>query len=353
MQVEFGHRLPSGQFIRMTVSSNEITALANRYGNIDCYASLLGYTDIDDSNAALWGPFALDLDSSIKTENDFDKIRKEALSAISYLKLVLRVPKQAIQCYFSGCKGFHIVTPAELWFSNPSPNMHQYYRTLAAAIKRKCNLAFVDMSLYDWRHLFRLPHTINSKSGLYKVEITHEELRRISYKQLCTLAMTDRTDVEDEQLMHASYNLYATSRGIARSIVEQEKRSSASLIRSNTQSDPNMKSCFNKEITPPCVTRLLTMTREAGSRNIVTCLLASYYNQLDMTLTHAIDKLIEWNNEQCSPPLPRSEVVATVRSIYGGAKRYKYGCTSFAEYGGCSETCPLKQKNDMVVRAHR
>lgn len=91
----------------------------------------------------------------------------------------------------------------------------------------------------------------------------------------------------------------------------------------------------------------------AGSRNIVTCLLASYYNQLDMTLTHAIDKLIEWNNEQCSPPLPRSEVVATVRSIYGGAKRYKYGCTSFAEYGGCSETCPLKQKNDMVVRAHR
>lgn len=349
MQIEFGHLEPAGHFIRLQTTPDQITRLAFEHGNIDCFASVLEYADIDNSSSLIWGPFVLDLDNHIETEEDFNDIRLEALASISYMKVALCVPKHLIRCYFSGAKGFHICAPATVWFDEPIPHMHLKYKALATDIKTKCNLRMVDMTLYDWRHLLRLQNTINSKTGLYKIELTHEELRHISLDDLLRLASQPRDPIK--AVVHVS-SPSLMARAMMQSAVALTKKLED---RTQYKQRPNMlcKALSSLSTDPPCVSNILDSPRTAGSRNIVVCLLASYYGQRGMVVDDATEKIWTWNLACCCPPLPKREVAGTVQSIYKGAHRYQYGCTSFSEYGGCSDSCPLKTKHSSNKKMYR
>lgn len=343
MQVEFGHLLPNGTFIRVASMREQLPCLVEEYGGIDCYASVFEYDDISKPDCAMWGPFAMDFDYAIDGDDALNVVRMEALAAISYMKVALCVPKHSIRCYFSGAKGFHIVVPPGLWFDEPTRNLHKRFRALAEDVKVKCNLKTIDMSLYGWRHLLRLPDTINGKTGLYKIELTHEELRHVTWSGLRDLASSMRGLLRLNGLI-APPGACNMARAVLKSAVAAatERRPQA-----NAAGFGKMFADFTED--PPCVVRLLRDPRAPGTRNMAVCLLASYYAQRGMPANEAVDNLAQWNLDVCSPPLPYVEVQKTTHSIYNARHRYQYGCTSFAEYGGCDDSCQLKRYRNTTV----
>lgn len=81
----------------------------------------------------------------------------------------LGIGSDLIQLSFSGAKGFHVQVPSSLFGITPS-------KYQAKSMKNLCQLIAdgipLDLNIYDKNRLFRARNTKNSKSGLYKVNIT-------------------------------------------------------------------------------------------------------------------------------------------------------------------------------------
>jgi len=79
-----------------------------------------------------------------------------------------------IRFYFSGAKGFHIGLPGQLAGFRPSEELPHLHKLLALALADGVE---IDTSIYGQTRLFRLANTLNKKSGLYKVQLTIDQLR--------------------------------------------------------------------------------------------------------------------------------------------------------------------------------
>jgi len=86
------------------------------------------------------------------------------------------VPFEYLRIAFSGAKGFHITIPICAICETPQPkdDFYKIYKGIAEDLAT--DFKFVDFSIYESKRLFRLTNTINSKSGLYKIPLTYDEL---------------------------------------------------------------------------------------------------------------------------------------------------------------------------------
>jgi len=89
-----------------------------------------------------------------------------------------------LRIYFSGSKGFHLAIPKR-FFTNikPSKDLHLRARAFVKLLVSLANegsnenITSIDYSIYkSSNRIFRLNNTINSKTGLYKIGITYDEL---------------------------------------------------------------------------------------------------------------------------------------------------------------------------------
>lgn len=97
------------------------------------------------------------------------------VSAMTALKLIekmhnLGIEADQIQLSFSGAKGFHVLTPLGLFGAEPSKDINDRVKRLALHVADGLP---IDSGIYDRARLFRLPNTVNSKTGLYKVNLPH------------------------------------------------------------------------------------------------------------------------------------------------------------------------------------
>ena len=77
----------------------------------------------------------------------------------------INVPRRI---YFSG-RGFHIAIDQASFMWEPHKELHNYVKE---ALNAKGIFKFADSSVTDKTRLIRVNNTINTKSGLYKVEMT-------------------------------------------------------------------------------------------------------------------------------------------------------------------------------------
>lgn len=123
---------------------------------------------------------------------DFDSVnleesRKEASELCRRLVETYDVLEDDILCYFSGSKGFHVmftldreITPTE-------------FKTAVMAIAGDLK---IDTTVTHANCLIRLEHTVNQKSGLYKIPLTVNELVELPIEEIKKLAKTPREDFE-------------------------------------------------------------------------------------------------------------------------------------------------------------
>lgn len=101
---------------------------------------------------------------------------KDALALVAWLDNL----ETAYTLHFSGSKGIHVVVPHQAANILPRADGGQLCRLLQEALKVKLQLDTLDTGIHGKTRMWRVPNTVNSKTGLLKVYINKAELEAIA-----------------------------------------------------------------------------------------------------------------------------------------------------------------------------
>ena len=312
----------------------KIKSFCQQYNNTDVFQCLYKYSSLDE-DALLYAPFYLDLDADITSERKYKKMIPYVIRA--YIALChMGLKKNDIQLYFSGSKGFHIVIDPRVLGIVPIKDLNAIYKALALYLYHVYNIPVIDLRIYDKRRLFRIPNTINSKTGLYKVPISFDLLYDYTYDKLLEYAK------EPKQLPEYSCKINANAAILFYKMV-QRYRQYKQPVKNNSD---NYKIPEVKQDLLPCIHTILQEGAIQGSRNNTLIVLASGLLQSGYKIDEIESMTLQWNQIN-DPPLSESEVLNTVHSAYAMLKNgRRYGCASIRELGLCSSNeCRLGELN--------
>ena len=149
----------------------------------DCYATVQHFINsVPKANEKSLCDFYVDIDSK-----DLTQAKQSAIKVVDFITNNFSASPDI---YFSGNKGFHVIIEHERFLKkdNFRNDWHLIFKYIISQLEINC----VDISVYSCRRQIRLNNTLNSKSGLYKIGITEEELRTMSIGEIKLLAVNPR-----------------------------------------------------------------------------------------------------------------------------------------------------------------
>lgn len=170
---------------------NDIEAIGkwrSRFKNTDVYSSICLYAKLNNESDFVC-PIFFDIDS----DNDLAGARESALILCEMIMDRIGVPQDQLEIYFSGNKGFHVLVPCETFQAFNSVHTLSLYKRMAEKAEQ-AGVRFIDKGIYTKKRIWRLPNSINSKSGLYKIPLTYEELRDIDMPGILEFAKSARPE---------------------------------------------------------------------------------------------------------------------------------------------------------------
>lgn len=295
------------------------------YENTDVYYTIYTYYGEDKDTCPILAPLYLDFDDD-DVEGHFIEERSDVYRAVHLLSKWFKAPIEQVRLYFSGSKGFHIVVPHELFGWLPSKDLNTKLKCVMTQIQKELGTERIDGRIYDRKRLFRIPNSINSKSGLYKIPLTLDELMELSsYEDLKQLASKPR-------FVQFPKPVYSEEAGKAFTdwldVYQDQKQ------RRHRHMGP-MKIPEGGRSLLPCIEKILQDGVEEGSRNNTAVAVASSILQSGKTLDETEELLYDWN-ERNDPPLGGHELHAVLMSAYRmfEGERF-YGCSTFKDLGLC------------------
>ncbi len=293
---------------------------------LDTYCSAYLYNDEKVENALLFGNLYLDFDDA----NDLNNAREDVIHTLSFFKIVYQIQPEKMKIYFSGHKGFHLIIPSEILGVQPRNDLNGVFKTIAEQVKTFSIHKTVDLKIYDNKRLFRVPNTINSHTGLYKIMITPDELIHLSEQQIKDLAKQPRNITLKDR---PTYNPMAGNQYL-KAIESYEK-----MLKEHNTMEKGFRYRKTLNVVPECIQNILENGAEEGSRNITIACLTSFYRESGKTLEEIIDLMTAWNSKN-TKPTPNREMKATIKSIFYGSKTY--GCTTLQTITHCNKSdCKL------------
>lgn len=304
------------------VESKDINSIRKRFDNKDCYVSAYSYDNQDQDIANLYGAFYLDLDYSLNNEEDLKIIQYDLVQCVSFLRFQCQIPLELIAIYYSGCKGFHIIVPAEVFGIKPEHDLNIKYKMIASYIRdNTVNYKTIDTRIYDRVRLFRMCNSINTKTNLYKVYVTYEfatkcnlnELRQYALRPKLKIGISEKPYVIPQAVNKLNEICNVQNNPIARRVI----------------GDGNFEMA-------DCIKQMLTSDAKQGTRNNTCIALASALLQCGKTGEEVLDTLLEWNNTYNTAKLGTKEITSVVNSAVKEHNAGKaYGCSSIRELGYC------------------
>lgn len=298
----------------------------SRHG-YNTFNSAYRYSNNDPDKSLLYGGLYLDFDD----ENNFENVREDVLTALSYFRIVYKISPEDVEIYFSGKKGVHIVIPPEIMNVTPEPDLHVIFKYMAGSINAYTKNKTIDMKIYDNKRLFRIPNTVHGATGLYKIRLSFEELRDYPIDKIKKLAIKER------KVKHSEHqkNTFA-ERQYHRMITEARQE------MKDASKDHKYKKSIN--FVPPCIQYILDNGAEQGQRNMTIACLSSFYKQYGKSLMEAIDIITEWNSKNVEP-IGEVELKRTVKSLYMSEK--SYGCSTLKLLSKCTpKDCKFEQNKE-------
>ncbi len=275
--LELGASLASDHPVRNIITANSLEVIEKhrqKYNNIDVFTTVFQYDNADIRNANQLGSLYFDLDGQTAHED----IKKLTALLINY-----GCPTQSIYPFFSGNKGFHVEVPFEPLGIEPDKILNKIFGNIAKKIKDENKLLSLDTAIYDNVRLWRLPNSINSKSGLYKIPLSLNEIN-LPLDEIKKLAKSPRTNFSyPDVLPWESFN-------------ELFKKAK------------NQKRTLNVKVTDGVFTPV-----GEGERNITTFKRAIRLKAEGKSLQEAITIC---KGIADTPPLPENEIIKTVSSAY-------------------------------------
>lgn len=225
------------------------------------------------------------------------------------------IDSNACRFYFSGQKGFHLMIPTAYFQAEPSADINLRFRKVALLLASGIS---IDTAIYDKTRIFRLPNTINDKSGLHKIELYPFEAMSLSIEDILQRAKEPAERLEVEKDIDASEEL-------SKAYNEPLDTFKAKGEQANVK-------------TKICMSKLMVGVGQ-GERDNVGVRVASHLRQSGLTPKMMWVALSEWN-ETNDPPL---DDVALQRIYRQGLQDYQFGCHDYILKAHCDKGCLFYQ----------
>ena len=321
----------NGHFTRNHfINTKDLKANLNQYDG-DIYCTIYKYDSEDQNTANFIAPLYFDLDID-DIENNYIKVKQDLLLVVRRLKTVFGLSEKDIEIYFSGSKGFHILISHKIFGFEPGKDINKHYKKVAIDLKTYTVNKSVDTRIYDSKRLFRVPNTVNHKTGLYKVAISYDKIKSINtYDELKEYASKPKPNIPKLYKFNAKARV-AFDELIERIDAEEKAKINAKLAKEFIQ---------RKELLP-CVQYILNHGCAKGQRNNTTVALANSLFQIGKDYSEVLEIILYWNKTKNEDPLDDNEIRNTVKSAMNNAKQNKfYGCTMFKDLDVCVKGCPI------------
>lgn len=321
----------NGSFRRNIIcTTGEVSKHTAQFNNKDVYTTVYKYDTKNQDLANVTAPLYIDLDMD-DIENNFDKLKKDLLLVYRQLKMKLYLKDEEIEIYFSGSKGFHIIVSEKVLNIKPCKNLNETYKLLALKLKSFTINKCIDTKIYDKKRLFRLPNTINSKTGLYKVSIELDKLKAMTYDEMKEYAST--TKPTKLKLYKPNYIANASLNSWVEEIKKEEK---------NKINHTVAREFLKKKELLPCIKYILQNGASKGYRNNTANVLASALTQVGNDEATTLEIMQSWNAAKNNPPLPQKEVeITTLSAIKAVSEEKRYGCFTIRMLDLCVKNCPV------------
>lgn len=187
--IELGAKLDSGAMVRgeyVHASDGEtIRKWRERHVNRDVFASIARFNEADRTSKYVSDLF-FDIDAA-----DLRVARDEALRACRLLRQRIGVEFDSLDIFFSGAKGFHLVVPRPIFGDPEGSHIIMIWSCLARRLAEH-GCPHLDLTIYQTSRLWRLPNSINGKTGLCKIPIEYKELADLGLDYILDLARQPR-----------------------------------------------------------------------------------------------------------------------------------------------------------------
>ena len=297
----------------------------------DIYSTVYRYDSKDQNTANFIAPLYLDLDID-DIEHNFHKIKQDLALVLRRLKSIFHLSDKDIELYFSGSKGFHILVHYNIFGFEPSRDLHKQLKKIAIELKTYTVNKTIDTKIYDNKRLFRIPNTINHKTGLYKVSISYEKIKNMnSFDELKAYASSPKLQKP------CIYKFNQKAREAFDELIEKIDTEERAKINTKLA-----KEFIQKRELLPCVQYILKNGCAKGQRNNTTVALANSLFQIGKDFDEVLEIITYWNAEKNEDPLDQAEIRTTVMSAYNNAQQNRfYGCTVFRDLDVCVKGCPI------------
>lgn len=326
--VEYGG-IKNNTFCRNIFSTDNDQSIIDTFER-DIYKTIYRYENKSIDTCNFVSPLYLDLDID-NIEENYDKLIRDLKILIHKLMSEFYLEMDDIQIYFSGSKGFHIIISENIFGFVPNRTINKDLKKIATYLKAYTLTKCIDTKIYDYKRLFRIPNTINSKTNLYKVYIPYNELINMKYNDLVKYA----SSIKEYELKKYKYNEKAaiSFNNLIDKINKREREKTNIKVA---------KEYIKKKELLPCVKYILQNGSTNGQRNNTTIALANSLFQIGYTKKEVTEIIELWNDTKNEEPLPLKEITITIKSAYNNSKNnIFYGCSSFRELDVCVKGCPI------------
>jgi len=235
------------------------------------------------------------------------------------------------QIYFSG-RGFHVNIPALAFKWKPSKNLHLNVKEKLTAVGI---YKYADPAVIDKTRIIRIPNTLNTKSGKWKIPLTESEFRsfNLNFKN-----QPRRNFKYNEMVCEPVFDV------LERSVKKQETK----VVKSELGRDPDPTHYT-------CIQLMLKGVSQ-GSRHMTALRLGSH---LRWRYPESTVRLImeDWRQrvDKHNVPFTKEELDKIITSCYTANENsgYNYGCNDSIKDSLCQQTCFLykSKKSQSVMNA--
>jgi hypothetical protein len=285
----------------------------------------------------------------ISVEEALHRSQEDADKLVSWFHQMFDLNPAHVQIWFSGRKGFHVLVRPEPFGIKPHNHLTYIVRSVAFELADSLGLDTLDRSVYTRRRMWRIPNTINPKSGKFKIELTAQELGNWDIGRMLKESCEPRSEIGSDDPMAWSH-LWPKEE--FKDITPDEQAAPWWLDRyAGYDAYKDLKNLhprkpiltFEEAGTeyPACVKDLLTNGPKEGgpNRNRVILPLAGFMFDAGMDKREAHKAISDWTESHYPEQRFMRDRVANGKSVVESAYRgqVRFSCRFIRSCGGTGE----------------
>lgn len=302
---------------------------ARAQGKRDVYLSMFRFTEgvqqYIKENGSIKGYEEMVFSEWLYIDIDNDELEQARRATVSTIQNMEAegIDLDTCRFMFSGSKGFHIYIPSFYFQAYPSVDLPKRFRRMAEYLSPGC-----DSAIYNTTRIFRLENTINTKSGLYKVELHPSEIINGTADSIREIAKNPREQLEIDEYVEPIETL-------------KDMYNAEFTVKRPTMAGETTTTAYK-----PCLAAMMGQSA-CDERNNTAVRITTHFKETGLTMQMAWSSINDWNNA-LNGPLDDKELETVFQSTWHGS--YSFGCNDPLKRANCSATCVFykdEYKNEM------